>query len=175
MVAPAAAKISVIFFVLVQLLESDAKDSQTWLFKILQKRRGNSDMPPPIIPTNNIQPKRLKKCLTCPAPQDFKLNRMMRKIGHVNSKYLSILKPAVLRPKIKAFHLSMVRASERKLTKNFLQENSLTWYSSHVTQKIEKILLRWLLRKSYCPLEHKWTDLGVHFWPRWIKVCWLKS
>lgn len=170
----AVAKVALTLF-FVQLLSLDTNGSTTWLSYKLQKRRRNSRLPPPIVPTNKIQPKSLKKCLTCPAPRDSKLKRLMRKIGHVNPKYLSISKPSVLVPKVEQFQLSMVTTSQRKLIKGLLQEHTLPRYSNHVSHKIEKLLLRWLLRRSFCPLEYKWKDLGSLFWPRWIKVCRLSN
>jgi hypothetical protein len=31
------------------------------------------------------------------------------------------------------------------------------------------IFSQWLVRKSSCPVNFKWKDLGEYFWPRWIR------
>ena len=35
--------------------------------------------------------------------------------------------------------------------------------------KMASIFTQWLVRKSVCPVTFSWTDLGIYFWPRWIK------
>ena len=153
----------VVALTLVQLFSVDADGTRTWLLSKLQNRRQNSQ-PPPIMPANKVQPKDLKKCRTCPRPREYKLKRLMRKIGHLNSKYLSVSKPSLLGPKVEKFSYGAVKTSQKKLIRELLRKQ-------HVSHKIEKTLLRWLLKRSFCPLEHKWTDFGSLFWPRWIKVC----
>ena len=36
--------------------------------------------------------------------------------------------------------------------------------------KMASIFKQWLVRKSVCPTTFTWIDLGIYFWPRWIKV-----
>ena len=31
------------------------------------------------------------------------------------------------------------------------------------------IFQQWLVRRSSCPVNFKWDDLGEYFWPRWIR------
>ena len=35
--------------------------------------------------------------------------------------------------------------------------------------KMASIFTQWLVRKSTCPVTFTWIDLGIYFWPRWIK------
>ena len=35
--------------------------------------------------------------------------------------------------------------------------------------KMASIFTQWLVRKSVCPVTFTWIDLGIYFWPRWIK------
>ena len=35
--------------------------------------------------------------------------------------------------------------------------------------KMASIFTQWLVQKSVCPVTFTWTDLGIYFWPRWIK------
>lgn len=38
---------------------------------------------------------------------------------------------------------------------------------------LEDFIKSWLLKRSSCPVEYTWKDLGPTFWPRWIRygVC----
>ena len=31
------------------------------------------------------------------------------------------------------------------------------------------VFQQWLVRKSSCPVNYQWTDLGDYFWPKWIR------
>lgn len=41
---------------------------------------------------------------------------------------------------------------------------------SKLTSKLSKKVQRFLWAYSYCPVNFTWKDLGVRFWPRWIKI-----
>lgn len=37
------------------------------------------------------------------------------------------------------------------------------------SKSVRKRIQRYLTGYTYCPVHYKWRDLGVRFWPRWIK------
>ena len=36
--------------------------------------------------------------------------------------------------------------------------------------KMASVFTQWLVKKSSCPVTFTWIDLGIYFWPRWIKT-----
>ena len=36
--------------------------------------------------------------------------------------------------------------------------------------KSSELFRLWLWNMSYCPVRYKWKDLGINFWPRYLKV-----
>lgn len=34
---------------------------------------------------------------------------------------------------------------------------------------VQKVLEKWLLEKATCPVRYTWHDLGVFYWPRWLR------
>ena len=41
--------------------------------------------------------------------------------------------------------------------------------SNSINSEAVAIFQQWLIRKSSCPVNFKWVDLGEYFWPRWIR------
>ena len=37
------------------------------------------------------------------------------------------------------------------------------------TVTVVKLVQSWLVEKASCPVYHRWEDLGLFFWPRWVK------
>lgn len=35
--------------------------------------------------------------------------------------------------------------------------------------EVISLVEEWLVQRSSCPVTFQWTDLGVYFWPRWVK------
>ncbi|XP_014671814.1 PREDICTED: noggin-2-like [Priapulus caudatus] len=42
-------------------------------------------------------------------------------------------------------------------------------FKMRVNEKSRRKFQQWLWAYTYCPVVHKWKDLGVRFWPRWIR------
>jgi noggin len=45
-------------------------------------------------------------------------------------------------------------------------ENALLKVSRRIRNKVKRFLMSY----THCPVLHKWKDVGVRFWPRWIKT-----
>ena len=41
--------------------------------------------------------------------------------------------------------------------------------SNAINSQAVAIFQQWLVKKSSCPVNFKWIDLGEYFWPRWIR------
>ena len=41
--------------------------------------------------------------------------------------------------------------------------------SNAINSEAVAIFQQWLVKKSSCPVNFKWIDLGEYFWPRWIR------
>lgn len=62
-------------------------------------------------------------------------------------------------------------AQERLLEQ--LQELNLTDEFKKLQPELlhlENFIKSWLLKRSSCPVEFTWKDLGPAFWPRWVRV-----
>jgi len=43
-------------------------------------------------------------------------------------------------------------------------------FPERLPAQYQEMMRTWLVRRSSCPVEFVWTDLGKQFWPRWIKI-----
>ena len=41
---------------------------------------------------------------------------------------------------------------------------------THIGEKLERKFRKLLWAFTYCPVLYRWKDLGIRFWPRWIKT-----
>ncbi|XP_008313172.1 noggin-3 [Cynoglossus semilaevis] len=44
------------------------------------------------------------------------------------------------------------------------------WKKQKPSRKLRRKLQLWLWSYALCPVVHAWTDLGIRFWPRYVRV-----
>ena len=80
--------------------------------------------------------------------------------------------------KIKIFDQFQVKMSDEQVAKLVEQVNDLKLdeelqelqgSSNPVDSQSVAVFRQWLVRKSSCPVNYQWTDLGDYFWPKWIR------
>jgi hypothetical protein len=104
-----------------------------------------------------------------PRKRDLKRKKLLRILGDYNRKYMSISKP------VHTLHMSSAQQLDEKLLEDFKQLN-LTYIADKanemqhlISENITNLFQDWLLGLASCPVHYEWEDLGVLFWPRWIK------
>ena len=128
-----------------------------------------------------------------PKRKNLKPERLLRKMGKdFNPNWMSIETPLT-----RTGDNDMVEMSQTQISRLFEEVNSLNLEedlrqliqnrsseeindelsaerdnkdpSSVDVSKMASIFTQWLVRKSVCPVTFTWIDLGIYFWPRWIK------
>ncbi|CAG5135926.1 unnamed protein product, partial [Candidula unifasciata] len=41
---------------------------------------------------------------------------------------------------------------------------------SDMTSDVLEVVKSWLMQKSSCPVYYRWEDLGLLYWPRWVRI-----
>lgn len=127
-----------------------------------------------IDPLDNTQPKSIDDCdeeLQRPTKRDLNERRLRRRLGmKIDDRFLSITEPEQSSDKfVRRISLRGITTSE----KNFLRQvirNETVPKLGKPSLFMERYMMKWLIRKSDCPVEHMWKDLGFCYWPRWISV-----
>lgn len=97
-----------------------------------------------------------------------------------NKEYTSVTRPieGILRPNGTLFFGYKQNKNGRPIGKgmpNFVQKldnhdiPGKKQFKLRVNKKSKKKFRQWLWAHTYCPVVHVWKDLGVRFWPRWIR------
>ena len=150
---------------------------------VLKDRTKSGDKFPPYLPTALLKDRgktesRLPEPLLQTAmtyyqtlPSDVDPEELMRKLGsRFDSKWMS-----VDRPHEQAHPLQVAPATDfdpellsdlRRLNFTYVDDDAgLVTLKPH----LQKIVEKWLLQKSSCPVVYRWHDVGPFFWPRWLK------
>ena len=107
-----------------------------------------------------------------PRKRDLKKKRLLRKLGSdYNDKWSSIDPPKETSDDIVLSQNA--QKIDLKLT-HFFGTLNLTFFDSqnnvvNMSGETRELFRLWLLRHGSCPVTYTWQDLGVLFWPRWIR------
>lgn len=146
--------------------------SQGSNFPLKPGKPGHSKLP--IDPLEGIQPQSIDDCdqeLQRPTKRDMNERRLRRRLGGtIDERFLSITEPLLSSGKyVKRVSLRGISTIE----KNYLREiirNETVPNLGKPNLFMERFMMKWLIQKSDCPVEHIWKDLGFCYWPRWISV-----
>jgi len=108
-----------------------------------------------------------------PKKKNLKKSRLLRKMGtDYKGQWMSIDEPANVDD-------TTMEMSEDQNAQLVEQLNSLNLsqeleelsgsQSNAINSQAVAIFQQWLVKKSSCPVNFKWIDLGEYFWPRWIR------
>ncbi|CAH1793524.1 unnamed protein product [Owenia fusiformis] len=108
-----------------------------------------------------------------PQPEDLDNIFLRTVLGrHFDSKYMSPTEPAPWdNGFIKHDRGDRDLGEAQSAIKTLMDTLTLpdgTKMKGKINRKVKKKLQKFLWSYTYCPVEYKWTDLGVRFWPRWI-------
>lgn len=128
----------------------------------------------PIDPMENVQPKSIDDCdeeLQIPSRRDLNERRLRRRLGNkIDERFLSITEPVQSSGKfVRRVSLRSITTSEKNYLRQVIR-NETAPRMSKPSVFMEKYMMKWLIHKSDCPVEHTWKDLGFCYWPRWIAV-----
>ncbi|KAK6169348.1 hypothetical protein SNE40_020420 [Patella caerulea] len=108
-----------------------------------------------------------------PKPEDINRKILKHLIGNAYDKHYMSIKTPPERKNITTF--TMVRgrpAGPRpkfvKVFKSIKHKNGPT-FKLKVGKKERRKFQKYLWNYTYCPVKYVWKDLGIRFWPRWIK------
>lgn len=116
-----------------------------------------------------------------PGPEDLDFKSLKLRLGkHYNKEYVSATRPldSVLHPNGTLYFGYKQNKHGRPIGKGMppsirkLDKQMLTGgrnFRMRVNEKSRRKFQQWLWSYTYCPILHKWKDLGVRFWPRWIR------
>ena len=119
-----------------------------------------------------------------PRPEDMNIQKLKRRLGgQYDPDYMSVRKPRehVFNPngtvelpykRNKKGHLMAVAPIPKHIRKINLKYITLPngqKVRTNIGKKSRKKVNRFLWAYTYCPVLHKWKDLGSRFWPRWIR------
>ena len=146
--------------------------SQGSSFPLKPGTPGHSKLP--IDPLEGTQPQSIDDCdqeLQRPTKRDMNQRRLRRRLGGtIDERFLSITEPLLSSGKyVKRVSLRGISTIE----KNYLREiirNETVPNLGKPNLFMERFMMKWLIQKSDCPVEHIWKDLGFCYWPRWISV-----
>ncbi|XP_050392429.1 noggin-2 [Patella vulgata] len=129
---------------------------------------------PRIVPVQSPLPDRLFELPTSPRYTKFlpkkknlKTRKLIKRLGHAfNPEWMSIDQPV---------HIHEVVSDEVdiKLVSEARHVNFSMSGSDGKRQNISGSMLaafqEWLVQRGSCPVHFVWEDLGINFWPRWVK------
>ena len=52
---------------------------------------------------------------------------------------------------------------------NFTYHDDVTGEVQTLKPAVRKYLEKWLLQRAACPVRQTWSDLGLYYWPRWVR------
>ncbi|XP_037069663.1 noggin-2-like [Pollicipes pollicipes] len=120
-----------------------------------------------------------------PSPSDLDIGRLTMKLGRfLDSEYMSIDMPNSLRRGVnvtwqlpfkvkKNGHLRTVGripASLRRLRLDQLTLPDGSRQPVRLTRRLRRKMLKYLHMYTHCAVRYRWKDLGVRFWPRWLRT-----
>lgn len=128
----------------------------------------------------NIQPKSIDDCaeeLQKPSERDLNVRRLLKRLGgKINERFLSVAEPAQMsdEPNVQRVSLRGVTTAEKNFLRRVIRNETIPRMGK-MSLFVERFLMKWLIRKSDCPVERTWKHLGTCYWPRWISVSNQKS
>ncbi|XP_074647528.1 noggin-2-like [Tubulanus polymorphus] len=106
--------------------------------------------------------------------------RRLRKIigGHYNAAFMSVDRPAVLKSNSSSVYgkiTKLIKYGDVYVPKEIKKFGRMPLPGGHTlrlrtSRRVRKKLTRYLLAYTYCPVKYEWKDLGIRFWPRWIRT-----
>lgn len=114
-----------------------------------------------------------------PSEKDMDYRQLRRILGHhYDNKYMSTVRPleSIILPNgTLEFKLKKGRPKERR--PNFIKYFGAPVFTGvgsqstklRISRRTRKKIQKYLWSFTHCPVFHTWKDLGVRFWPRWIK------
>ncbi|KAM7296593.1 noggin-2 [Ixodes scapularis] len=118
-----------------------------------------------------------------PGPEDLDITRLQRTLaGHFDPKFMAVHRPkeSFLHPngslqpgfRLKKGRLVPARPMPRDLQRIRLKGLDFPGgikVRLDLGRKLRRKLRQLLWTYTYCPLVYRWKDLGLRFWPRWIR------
>lgn len=130
----------------------------------------------PLSSESKIQPKHIDDCdeePVKPTGRDLSERRLSKKLGgSIDERFLSVSKPAHMSdsPQVERVSLRGITTSEKDFLRQVIRNETVPSMGGKVSIFMERFLMKWLIHKSDCPVEHTWTDQGICYWPRWISM-----
>lgn len=126
----------------------------------------------PIDPMENIQPKSIDDCeeeLQRPSKRDMNERKLRRRLGlKIDERFLSITEPKHSSGTfVRRISLRGITTSEKTFLRHVIRNGTVPKLGKP-SLFMEKYMMKWLIHKSDCPVEHMWKDLGFCYWPRWL-------
>ncbi|KAK3091529.1 hypothetical protein FSP39_020544 [Pinctada imbricata] len=109
-----------------------------------------------------------------PKKKNLKKKRLLRKLGRdFDEKWMSISPPPPVEDNNDVIISETPVQIDLKLT-HFYKDLNLTFLDDsnkvvNLSHQHLELFRGWLLRHGSCPVTYVWEDLGVLFWPRWIR------
>lgn len=128
----------------------------------------------PIDPMENIQPQSIDDCeeeLQRPSKRDMNERKLRRRLGlKIDERFLSITEPKHSSGTfVRRISLRGITTSEKTFLRHVIRNETVPKLGKP-SLFMEKYMMKWLIHKSDCPVEHMWKDLGFCYWPRWLSV-----
>lgn len=104
-----------------------------------------------------------------PREQDMTERTLRKKLGsNYDPNFMSISSPLLVNLSVQETQMKLQGPMPNDIKKLDLTE---TPYGKRVKvgKKARRKFLQWLWTYTHCPVVYSWKDLGVRFWPRWIK------
>lgn len=113
-----------------------------------------------------------------PTPEDLNTTILLRRLGsQLDTAFFSIKEPKDINGTF-VYDLESARAKKRrpdflKYLRTFELANGQQ-VKLKAGKKQRRRLQKMVWNFTYCPVQYIWKDLGIRFWPRWLRegVCW---
>ncbi|XP_037082005.1 noggin-like [Pollicipes pollicipes] len=120
-----------------------------------------------------------------PSPADLDIGRLMMKLGRfLDTQYMGIEQPPAagdvnhttwklpfkVKPNGRLKLTSRLPASLRRLRLDRLSLPNGTTRRVRLSRRVQRKMLKYLHVYTHCAVRHRWKDLGVRFWPRWVRT-----
>lgn len=142
------------------------------LFPLKPGKSGSYNFP--IDPLEGIQPRSIDDCdeeLLTPSKRDLNERKLRRRLGgNIDERFLSITEPKLSPGQyVKRVSLRGISTVEKNYLREIIRNETLPKLGKP-TLFMERFMMKWLIQKSDCPVEHTWKDLGFCYWPRWLSL-----
>lgn len=147
--------------------------------QILRRKEPPTDTNFVLFPVDTLQPKPIEDdCMTLrrlPSGRDLDTKRLSRRLGGMEKfamRYLSVSKPQSDEPEVEEISLRRIRTADKNVLKEVIRNETkhMPGIKGRVSLQVERFMMKWLVQKSFCPVQHVWQDMGLCFWPRWLAV-----